>query len=134
MKKSRAMQYLGLCLLLAFVVSACASTALGKAIQTADVQKRLVETSAVEFSKLHLLGDPRVTDAVYAQGKAAYQKYFVSQTAMATALASWKTVSSPANESTLTATLTELTKNINVYLALVGQFVDLGALKAKIGT
>lgn len=128
-------QLISLFLILALVsgFGGCASTTLGRAIQVADVQKQLVEASAVEFIKLHMVGDPRVTDAVYAQGKAAYQKYYGTQLAVATALASWKTVSSPGNEAVLTSALGELTKNINVYLKFVGQFVNLDAIKKKVG-
>jgi len=131
-----AQRSLSLLLLMAmlWVLAACASTALGKAIQTADAQKRVVEGAAVEFAKLHLKNDPRITDAVYAQGKAAYQKWYASQLALASALASWKTVSSAGNEATLTTALSEVTKNINVYLGFVGTFVDLAALKAKLST
>lgn len=123
--------FLGLILVLV-LVSACAKTALGKAIQSADVQKQLVEGAAVEFIKLHIKGDPRITDAVYAKGKAAYQRYYVTQMALASALASWQTVASPGNEAALTTALTEVTKNINVYLDFVGQFVDVNALKKKL--
>lgn len=136
MRRSRSLlQLFGLFLMMVLVLalaSACAKTALGKAIQSADVQKKLVETAAVEFIKLHLKGDPRITDAVYAQGKAAYQKYYTTQLTLATALASWQTVASPGNEATLTAALTEVTKNINVYLDFVGQFVNVNALKQKL--
>jgi len=110
----------------------CASSGIGKAVQAADAQKQLVERAAVEFVKLKLKGDPRITPAVYDQGRAAYEKYQVSQAAVADALSSWKVVSSPENESKLQTALTEVTKNINTYLALVGKFVDLDALKKKI--
>lgn len=133
----RTLRSFGLCSILmlctVLVFAGCASTTLGKAIQSAEAQKKLVEAAAIEFAKLHMKGDPRITEAVYARGKAAYQKYYTAQVAEANALASWKTVSSPENESKLTAALTEVTNNINVYLALVGQFIDLSALQQKIG-
>lgn len=111
---------------------ACASTTLGRAIQAADAQKQLVEAAAVEFVKLHLRGDPRITEAVYTQGKAYYQRYYATQLAEANALAAWRAVGSVANESALTAALGEVTKHIDVYLGFVGTFVDLSALRQKL--
>lgn len=116
--------------MLALVV-ACATTDTGKAVEAAETQKKLIEAAAVEFVKLHMKGDPKVTDAVYAQGKAAYQKYYVTQVAEANALSSWKTVQSPENEAKLQTALSEVKKNGDAYLAFVGQFVNLSALKAS---
>ena len=119
--------------LLAFVAG-CASTGVGKAVQAADAQKQLVERAAVEFVKLKLRGDPRITPAVYEQGKAAYEKYQGAQAGLAEALSSWKVVSSQENENKLQAALTLVTKNIDAYLALVGRFVNLDDLKKKLST
>jgi hypothetical protein len=117
---------------LAIGLTACASSGVGKAVQAADAQKQLVERAAVEFVKLKLRGDPRITPAVYEQGRAAYEKYQGAQAGLAEALSSWKVVSNPENENKLQAALAEVTKNINFYLALVGKFVNLEDLKKKI--
>lgn len=114
------------------LTTACASSGVGKAVQAADLQKQLVERAAVEFVKLKLKGDPRITPAIYDAGRAAYEKYQVTQAAAADALSSWKVVSSPENESKLQTALAEVTRNIDTYLAFVGKFVDLEALKAKL--
>lgn len=119
--------------LMAFGFTACASSAIGKSIQAADAQKQLVERAAVEFVKLKLRGDPRITPAVYEQGKAAYEKYQGAQGTLAEALASWQVVKSSENESKLQTALLEVTKNIDVYLSLVGRFVNLEDLKKKLG-
>lgn len=112
--------------------TACATTGIGKAIQAADTQKQLVERAAVEFVKLKLKGDARITPAVYDQGRAAYEKYQGAQAAVAEALASWKVVKSAENESKLQAALTEVTKHIDVYLAFIGRFINLDELKKKL--
>lgn len=114
------------------LVAACATTTVGKAIQSADAQKQLVERAAVEFVKLKLRGDARITPAVYDQGRAAYEKYQGAQAGVAEALASWKVVSSAENEAKLMTALSEATRTINVYLDLVGRFVDLNKIKAEV--
>jgi hypothetical protein len=123
-------------LVLALLAGACASTGIGKAVQAADAQKQLVERAAIEFVKLkkQATPDPRITDAIYAQGREAYEKYQVAQGSLAQALSSWKVVASPENESKLQAALVEATKTIDSYLALVGKFVNLEELKKKLNT
>jgi hypothetical protein len=118
---------------LMLLATACASTGIGKAVQAADAQKQLVERAAVEFVKLKLTGDPRITPAVYDAGRAAYEKYQGAQAGLAQALSSWKVVGSAQNESALQAALTEATKTIDVYLNLVSKYVDLTKLKAQLG-
>jgi len=132
LKQSKILLVVMLLMVVPFVMLACATTPIGKAVQAADAQKQLVERAAVEFVKLKLQGDPRITQVVYDQGKAAYGKYEVAQTSLAQAISSWKVVSNPENESKLQAALTEATKTIDVYLNLVGKFVDLNALKKKL--
>lgn len=127
----RAPQMLTLALVL--VIAACATTGLGKAIQASDVQKRLVEESAVEFIKLKLTGDTRITDAVYAQAKTSYEKWASAQSAQAAALATWQTVKSAPNEERLTTALDQVKKDADVYLALVGRFINMDAVKKKVG-
>lgn len=126
----RSFRFVALALLLVAVVAVgCASSGIGKAIQGADAQKQLVERAAVEFIKLKLKKDPRITDAVYASGREAYEKWKVSEEGLAQALSSWKTVKSAENESTLNKVLAEVTAHADTYLALVGKFVDLTKLK-----
>lgn len=126
------MSYLMILAILSVVWVGCASTGIGKAVQAADAQKQLVERAAVEFVKLKLKNDPRITPAVYERGRAAYEKYQATQATLADSLASWKVVSNAENESKLQTALNEATKNIEAYLAFVGQFVDLTSLKAKL--
>lgn len=117
----------------ALLMSACASTGIGKSIQAADTQKQLIEAAAVEFVKLQLGGDPRITPAVYAQGKDAYGKWASAERSLAASLATWKTVKSAPNEQQLSVALIEVTKAANLYLDLVAKFINLPGLKAKIG-
>lgn len=120
-------------LVLALLVAACATSSVGKAVQSSDLQKQLVEAAAVEFIKLKLTNDPRITPVVYTQGKDAYEKWASAQIAMAASLAAWKTVSNAPNEQKLQTALTELREYADLYLALVGKFVDLKQLKSQIG-
>lgn len=125
-------KWIALALIGVFMVYGCASTAVGKATQTADVQKQLVERAAVEFIKLKKSGDARITDAVYASARNAYENWAVAQGGVAQALASWKTVSSDVNEQKLMAALNEVVKHVDAYLAIVGRFVDLEKIKKTI--
>ena len=125
-------RFIGILILVTFIASACHSSGVGKAVQAADAQKQLVERAAVEFVKLKLKADPRITPAVYEQGRAAYEKYQGAQAGLAEALSSWKVVSSAENEAKLQTALAEVTKSINVYLGLVGKFVDLTKIKAEV--
>jgi hypothetical protein len=120
-----------LAVLLVFV--ACATSGVGKAVQSSDLQKQLVEAAAVEFVKLKLGGDPRITPAVYDSGRQAYEKWASAQTTMAASLATWKTISNAPNEQKLQTALADVRKNADVYLAFVGKFVDLAKLKSQIG-
>jgi len=124
---------IGAAAVLVVLLVACATTGLGKAIQAADLQKRLVEESAVEFIKLHLKGDPRITQAVYDEAKMAYGKWSVAQTAYAASLATWQAAKTQANEQRLNATLANADATGSAYLNQVGKFVDMNAVKAKVG-
>lgn len=122
-----------LLILAVLIVVACATTTLGKAVQASDLQKRIVEESAVEFIKLKLTGDPRITDQVYASAKASYEKWASAQSAQAAALATWQTVKSATNEDRLKTALETTKKDADVYLTLVSRFVNLDAVKKKVG-
>ena len=122
-----------LALAMLLVVAACATSSLGKSIQAADVQKRVVEEAAVEFIKLHMKGDPRITDAVYAEAKTAYGKWAIAQNALALNLAMWQSVKSETNEQRLTGSLAQSQKMADAYLGVVGKVVNVKAVKAKIG-
>lgn len=118
-------------LMAAIVVSACATTPLGKAVQGAHVQKQLVEASAVEFAKLHLQG--KVPDAEYAKGKAAYEKWASGEVALAKSLADWKRLGDAESGKRLGLALQLSGELFRAWTDAVGQFVDLGAMKAKAG-
>lgn len=117
--------------LLAALVGACATTPLGKAIQSAHVQKQIVEASAVEFAKLYLQG--QVPEDSYAKGKEVYQKWAKSEIALAKSLADWKRLGDAESGNRLSLALKLSGDLFRAWADAVGQFVDLNALRAKIG-
>lgn len=114
-------------------VLACATTPLGKAIQTADAQKQLVEASAVEFAKLHFKG--QVSDEDYAKGKAAYGKWAKGQTALAESLAAWKQLGSAASDRRLAEALKLSGMLAKAYFDFLNTAAPglLDVMKAKLG-
>lgn len=121
---------LAIALVLAFAV-ACATSPLGKAVQVAHVQKQLVEASAVEFVKLHLQGT--VPDDKYVAGKDAYTKWAKGELAVAKSLADWKRLGDADSAKRLSEALRLSGELFRAWVDAVGQFVDLQALRAKIG-
>lgn len=124
---------LAVALVLAFAVAcgACATSPLGKAVQVAHTQKQLVEASAVEFAKLHMQG--QVPDESYLKGKDAYVKWAKAEVAVAKTLADWKRIGDTESGKQLSAALRLSGDLFRAWVDAVGQFVDLNALKAKIG-
>jgi len=127
MREKRAVVVLAI---VAFVLAACATTPLGKAVQGAHIQKQLVEASAVEFIKLHMKG--AVSDADYAKGKEAYAKWAAGEDALAKSLADWKRLGDTPSSDRLGAALRLSGELFRVYSTLIGKFVDLGALRATL--
>jgi hypothetical protein len=121
-----------------------ASTPIGKTVQAADVQKKLVELAAVEFSKAHLCTNlsnppatcqnlPKVPEAAAVKAKEAYQKWAVSQTALAAAISMWKSVESTENAQRLQTAFALTSADVRTYLSVVAAFVDVPALEKKAG-
>mgnify|MGYP001562705070 CR=1 FL=1 len=117
-------------LLLVFA-AACATTPIGKAVQSAHVQKQIVEASAVEFAKLHLQGN--VPEDSYLKGKEAYGKWAKGEVAVAKTLADWKRLGDTESGKRLSEALRLSGDLFRAYVDAVGQFVDLKALRARIG-
>jgi len=130
MRKDR-LQIAVVLLLLAAFVGACATSPIGKAVQTAHVQKQLVEASAVEFAKLYLQG--KMPDDTYLKGKAAYIKWESGEVALAKSLADWKRLGDAESGDRLSLAFKLSGSLFRSYVDAVGQWVDLNALKAKIG-
>ena len=122
---------IALLLLVAFVVIACATTPIGKAVSAAHIQKQIVEASAVEFAKLHLQGN--VPEDSYLKGKEAYGKWAKGEVAVAKTLADWKRLGDTESGKRLSEALRLSGDLFRAYVDAVGQFVDLKALRAKIG-
>lgn len=118
--------------ILLLLTIACATSQLGKSIQTADLQKRMVEEAAVEFIKLQLKGDQRITPAIYDEARRAYQLWSASELALAKNLATWKTVKSPQNEESLTNSLATNKSAADGYLSRVAPFVNLESVRKKV--
>ena len=110
---------------------ACATSPISKAVQAASIQKQLVESSAVEFAKLHIQG--KVPDAAYAQGKAAYEKWAKAEAAVAKSLADWKRLEDTDSSKRLSEALRLSGGLFRAYVDAVGQWVDLNALRQKLG-
>jgi hypothetical protein len=86
------------------VAAACASTTLGKAIQTAQAQKIAVESAADEVMRLHFR-DKKINDADYLKAKAAYEKWAVAEKALAESFVMWKTTKDAAADQRLQTAL-----------------------------
>ena len=116
-------------LVMALGVSACAG-AQPKAVQVAHVQAQIVEEASDQFAKLYL--DDAISKDVYLRGRAAYGKWAEGQTVLAKSLAEWKRVGDTDSKARLSAALTAVMKLSGEYLSFIGQFVNLGAVKAKV--
>ena len=121
----------GALVLLALIAAACATTPLGKATEAANIQKQVVELSAVELVRLHDQG--KVSDVVFAKGKDAYGKWAVGEVALAKSLADWKRLGDADSSQRLSVALQQSGALLRVYTDLVGQFVDLSKIKASLG-
>jgi predicted small secreted protein len=116
---------------LATWATACATTPIGKAVQSAEAQKKLVEAAMLEVAKLHLKGG--IAEPEYQKARAAYQTWARAQTNLATSLAAWKAVDSAENGAKVSTALQQLGPLTTTLLDLVGRFVDLSAIRAKTG-
>ena len=123
---------IGALVILALVVSACAAgKPLGIAVEIVDVQNRLVKAVAIEFIRLHRTG--KISDVVYAQGKGAYESYAAGEAALAKSLADWKRIGDADSSQRLSVALQQFQELFRVYLNFIGQFVDVGAIRASLG-
>lgn len=116
-------------LLLALTLSACAG-AQPKAVQAAHIQAQIIEEASDQFAKLYL--DDAISRDVYLRGRAAYAKWAEGQTVLTKSLAEWKRVGDVDSRTRLSAALAAVMKLSGDYVAFIGQFVNLGAVKAKV--
>jgi len=114
---------------MAFMGSACAG-AQPKAVQVAHVQAQIVEEASDQFAKLYL--DDAISRDVYLRGRAAYGKWAEGQTVLAKSLAEWKRVGDTDSKARLSVAVSSVLKLSGEYLSFIGQFVNLGAVKAKV--
>lgn len=122
-------RHVAILLILALVVSACAG-AQPKAVQVAHVQAQIVEEASDQFAKMYL--DDAISRDVYLRGRAAYGKWAEGQTVLAKSLAEWKRVGDADSKARLSVALVAVMKLSGDYLSFIGQFVNLGAVKAKV--
>jgi len=125
------LQVIILALVAALLMAACATTPIGKAVQSAEAQKRLVEGAMIEVAKLHLQG--KMSESDYAKARKDYQAWADVQNALAASLSTWKAVSTAENGQKVSAALQRLGPLTDNLLNFVGRFVDLTAVKAKLG-
>ena len=123
-------RFIALSMVLIFLMS-CATTPLGRAVQTAHVQKQLVEISAVEFAKLHVQGT--VPDDAYVKGKTAYEKWAKGEVALAKSLSDWKRLEDLPSSQRLSDALRLSGELFRAYVDAIGQWVDLEKIRQKIG-
>jgi hypothetical protein len=124
----RAQVFVGLLLLVA--LAACATTPIGKAVQSAHVQKQIVEASAVEFAKLHFQG--KIPADKYAKGRDAYEKWAAGEVALAKSLADWKRIGDTESSQRLSKALQLSGELFRLWSEAVGGFVDLVKMKSQI--
>ena len=124
-------QKIAILLLLVTLATACASTVIGKATQAVDVQKQLVEAAVVQVIQLHTQG--KVPDGAFTTIQGIYGKWAAAQLVVAESLATWKNTNAASDQQKYTTAFAALTSYYNDVLAAVQQFVDLTALKAKLG-
>lgn len=129
LNRQKAGRLVTLLLVLSLMASACAG-AQPKAVQVAHVQAQIVEEASDQFAKMYL--DDAISKDVYLRGRAAYGKWAEGQTILAKSLAEWKRVGDTDSKARLSAALTAVMKLSGEYLSFIGQFVNLGAVKAKV--
>ena len=129
MKGNLSRMHISLLLILVTMVSACAG-AQPRAVQVSHVQAQVVEAASDSFAKLYL--DDAISRDVYLRGRAAYGKWAEGQTVLAKSLAEWKRVGDADSKARLSAAITAVMKLSGDYLSFIGQFVNLGAVKAKV--
>ena len=113
------------------MLAACATTPIGKAIQSADLQQKIVKEAAVQVAMIHLQGG--IAEPLYADIKKAYADWAAAQVALAQSIAAWKAVGTPGNDSKVTAALNRIGPLAESYLKLVGRWVNLTEVQKKVG-
>jgi hypothetical protein len=124
--------------MIALVVVGCstfqlsAKTDIGKAVQTADIEKALVTEAMTQFAVLHFQG--KVTDETYAKGRTAYGTWAQAQTTVAKSIAAWKRIGDAQSGQAVMVAIGEAQKVAASLLNLLGQWgVDIGSARAKVG-
>lgn len=116
--------------LVLLLLASCASTAIGRGIEAASIQKQLVQAAMVEVIKLQLTG--KITNADYQTAVGAYSKWSMGEAILANAIAEWQTVKSQDNTTKLNDNLSAVAALSTQFLAFVGQFVNIPFLQTKI--
>lgn len=98
-------------ILTAALLAACATTPIGKAIQTGEGAKLAVETAADEVIRLH--ERKRVSDADYVKAREAYQRWSQAQRVYAEAVVAWSRSKTAQADARVQAALTNLTNTLN---------------------
>jgi hypothetical protein len=113
------------------VLSACASTTLGRAIQAAEIERQVVVRASVEAVKLHLHG--QLTDAQLTTVKTGYQAWETAQRGLADALARWRVIEDGPNEARLQRALEQAGRAVETYLALLATLkVNIAEVRAAV--
>lgn len=118
-------------LLAVLYLAGCATTPIGKAIQAADLQQKIVREAAVQVAMIHLQGG--IAEPMYADIKKAYADWAAAQVALAQSIAAWKAVGTVENDQRVTAALQRVGPLAEAYFKLVGRWVNLADIQKKAG-
>ena len=120
------------------VLAACTSSPVGKAVQVADYETKVVVAAARQVKAMCVEGT--LSAAACVNAEAAYHKWRAAAITAANAIAAWKAVSSAgassgdlsAADAKVKAALDELAPLAKAALDLYRQFVDVKAIEQEV--
>jgi hypothetical protein len=111
-----------LALVLVVVLAACATTPIGKAIQSGEGAKLAVESAADEVIRLHLR--KQISDADYVKARSAYEHWARAQKVYAEAVVAWSRSKTAQADARVQAALTNLANTITAAAEALCAFKD----------
>ena len=98
-------------LLILMVLAACATTPIGKAIQSGEGAKLAIESAADEVIRLH--ARQQLSDADYVTARTAYQRWAQAEKVYAEAVVAWSRAKTAQADARVQAALTNLGTTLN---------------------
>ena len=114
--------------LILLVLAACATTPIGKAIQSGEGARLAVESAADEFIRLH--ERKVVSDADYVLARTAYEKWAQAQKVYAEAIVAWSRAKTAQADARVQAALTNLGTTLNAAADTLCTWKDKSAVLA----